>query len=234
MALTMPGAPLPTHIGLILDGNRRWATEQGKPAAVGHAAGADNLDATIDRFLARGIPYLTVYAFSTENWKRSAIEVEFLLTLIERRLRERADHWQSRGVVIRQMGQFDRLPASLQRLLSELTAPSETPARLTLTFCLSYGGRDELRRAIQRLIERGVGRAELTEEIVAGALDSAGLPDPDLIIRTSGEQRLSGFLTWQSVYSELYFAPCHWPDFDEAALDAALTWYAERQRRYGK
>lgn len=223
----------PTHVGIILDGNRRWAKARKLDPWEGHKVGIETLDRTIRHAIERGIKYVTVYGFSTENWKRSPAEVQFLMEFFETTIRERSEEWRQQGVRLRHLGQLDRLPASLATLIAERVAESATASTLTFGLCLSYGGRDEIVRAVRRLVDRGVSAAEVTEEAIAGALDSTGSPDPDLIIRTSGEQRLSGFLTWQSVYSELYFTPTPWPDFDEAAFDEALLWYAERQRRYG-
>ncbi|MBI4032864.1 di-trans,poly-cis-decaprenylcistransferase [Candidatus Berkelbacteria bacterium] len=225
---------VPTHVAIILDGNRRWARARGENASFGHKAGMANIDRIIDRCLARGIRYLTVWGFSTENWKRDAAEVEFLMQIFETRLREKGEDWHRRGVRIHHMGQLDRLPPTLQKVIRHWMTTTRENTALTVTLCLSYGGHDELIRAIQKLIQAGTSTEQITEEAVVGALDSAGIPNPDLVIRTSGEQRLSGFLSWQSAYSELYFTQMHWPDFDEAALDEAIAWYAARERRYGK
>jgi len=222
---------VPQHIGIILDGNRRWAKAQGKPAAFGHSAGADRLDTIIQSFLDRSIPQLTAYAFSSKNWSRQSTEVSFILGLVEQRIRSKAEYWKSQGVRICHFGQFDRLPNTLQRTLTDAIEGSLDNTALTVNFCLSYDGRDEIVRAVQALAHKS---EEISEDSISAALDSAGVQDPDLIIRTSGEQRLSGFLLWQSAYSELYFTDTHWPDFDDAALDTALDWYAGRQRRFGK
>lgn len=224
---------VPTHVAIILDGNRRWAKAQGKLPAFGHQAGAQNIERIVNHCLALGIRYLTVWGFSTENWKRSPAEVEFLMRLFETQVHEQAARWHERDVRVRHMGQFDRLPPTLRAVLGEWIERTRENQALTVTLCLSYGGRDELLRAIQKLVASGIESDEVTEEAVAGALDSADLPDPDLIIRTSGEQRLSGFLPWQGTYSELYFTPTPWPAFDAQALDEAIAWYSTRERRFG-
>ena len=226
-------ASIPAHVGIILDGNRRWAKARGLDPWEGHKVGIATLDRAIGHAIERGISALTVYGFSTENWKRSSAEVAFLMQFFEATLRDRSTIWQEQGVRFRHLGQLDRLPASLRECVVASEAASAENSTLTFGLCLSYGGRDEVVRAVQQLFRTGMTPDAFTEEVLTNALDSAGLPDPDLIIRTSGEQRLSGFLMWQSVYSELYFTPTPWPDFDEAAFDTALAWYAERQRRYG-
>ena len=223
-------ADVPRHIGIILDGNRRWAKQHALSVALGHSRGIEGTTRIVKHCIARGVAYLTVYGFSVENWQRTD-EVPHLMRIFEDYARSQKEELVSNGVRVAVMGQIERLPASLQVALRELIEATKHNQRLTFTLCLSYGGRDEIVRATQRLVAAG---QEITEQTIAAQLDSAGRPDPDLIIRTSGEQRLSGFLTWQSSYSELYFTPTLWPDFDEAELDTAMTWYQERDRRRGK
>ncbi len=189
----------------------------------------DTVTRIVKHCLVRDIRYLTVYGFSIENWQRSD-EVGHLMQLFERYATEKRDELRDNGVRVQIMGQFDRLPASLQTALQALTDATTANGRLILNLCLSYGGRDEIVRAAARAAAAGEA---LTEDAITRHLDSTDIPDPDLIIRTSGEQRLSNFLTWQSTYSELYFTPTLWPDFDEAEFDRALTWYAARERRRG-
>ncbi len=221
---------IPRHIGIILDGNRRWARAHALDIALGHTQGMDNLTRVIEHAISRGVACLTVYGFSLENWQRTQ-EVGHLMQLFERYARDKRTELYQQGVQVRTMGDLSRLPDSLQAALSELRAVTKDNRRLVLTLCLSYGGRDEIVRAVHRITDAG---AAVTEQAIADHLDSAGLPDPDLIIRTSGEQRLSNFLTWQSTYSELYFTPVLWPDFNEAELDQAIEWYRTRDRRQGK
>lgn len=225
---------IPRHIGIILDGNRRWAKAQGKPSFFGHKQGFENVRVVLDHAMARGVEVVTVYAFSTENWNRAADEVGYLMDLFEEFARREADELHKRNVRVRIMGQIDRFRPSLRRLLDEMTAKTAGNTGLAFNMCLSYGGRDEIVRAVQAIVRSGVSADEVTEQVITDHLDSRDLPDPDMIIRTSGEQRLSGFLTWQSVYSELYFTPTPWPAFDAAALDAAIDWYQLRDRRFGK
>lgn len=235
MQQTQTGETLsvPRHIAIIMDGNRRWATAQGKPAMLGHTAGVDRLENLITEAKTRGVEYLTIYAFSTENWRRAEEEVGHLLFLIESYAQSKLRSLRSRGVRVRVAGQFDRLPDSLQRALNALIEQTAENNQFTLILCLSYGGRDEIIRAITRAARSGE-LASLTEESFRSYLDVPDVPDPELVIRTSGEQRLSNFLTWQSVYSELYFTPVPWPAFDEGELQKALGWYQRRDRRFGQ
>lgn len=231
--MTQETQSIPNHIGIILDGNRRWAQKRGLPALLGHKQGVENIKRVLDHAKKRGIKMLTVYAFSTENWKRSEEEVSHLMGLFQTYATRKLKELNEQGVQVRVMGQWERLPAKLRTALTKLIEGTKKNTEFVLTLCLSYGGRDELVRAIRKLIQLGKIAVEITEDLISTVVDSVGLPDPDLVIRTSGEQRLSGFLTWQSVYSELYFTPTTWPDFDEAALDAAIDWYQFRDRRYG-
>jgi len=220
----------PRHIGIIMDGNRRWARERGLPTFEGHRAGYDLIKKVGPWCLARGVTALTCYAFSIENWKRAEDEVWYLMDLLLIAVTKDLGALTDEGIRLRVIGRRDDLSPTLRRAIEEAEAKTAAHARGTLTLAISYGGRDEIVRAAREAALAG----ELTESTLASRLDTAGLPDPDLIIRTSGERRLSGFLTWQSVYSELYFVDTHWPDFTEADLDAALDWYRNRERRYGK
>jgi undecaprenyl diphosphate synthase len=235
----MPQAPtelpekIPTHIGIIMDGNGRWALSRGLPRLAGHRAGTENLRRVIDACIDFGIKYLTIYAFSTENWGRPAEEVQGLMSIfesvIDRELQELADI----GVQIRHIGRLDRLkPAFRDKVLHaiELTRLND---RLVLNIAFNYGGRDEIVCAIQRMIEDGVKSEEVDAELVSKYMFTAGVPDPDLIIRTSGELRASNFLIWQGAYSEWYFPDTYWPDFDRQELLKALHEYSHRERRYG-
>lgn len=220
---------IPRHIGIILDGNRRWARTHAFEIALGHTRGMDNLTRIVRHCSDRGVACLTVYGFSIENWQRTD-EVGHLMRLFERYARDKQTELAEQGIRVRVLGDTGRLPASLRSALDDLCAATRQNRRFVLALCLSYSGRDEIVRSVRRLTDAGLA---VTEQAIADHLDSAGLPDPDLIIRTSGEQRLSNFLTWQSTYSELYFSPVLWPDFDEAELDRAIAWYGARERRHG-
>jgi len=225
----MTAAPVPEHVGIILDGNRRWAKKQGLEIMFGHQRGADNIERVGNHAIARGVRHFTIYAFSIENWKRTN-EVSHLMRIFEQFAKDKKRWAIDKNIRIRVMGQFNQLPVSLQSALTELIKATKSFNALTFNVCLSYGGRDEIIRAAQAVVSAG---ESINEETLAAHLDSAGSPDPDLIIRTAGEQRLSNFLTWQSAYSELYFTPTYWPDFDEIELDRAIAWYQKRERRYG-
>lgn len=225
---------IPNHIGIILDGNRRWAKAQGKPSFFGHKQGFENVRVVLDHAIARGVKIVTVYAFSTENWNRTQEEVGYLMDLFEDFARREMEELNRRNVKVRVMGQIDRFRPKLKSLLLEMTEKTASNTGLMFNMCLSYGGRDEIVRAVSEIVRAQIPADDITEQTISDHLDSRGIDDPDMIIRTSGEQRLSGFLTWQSVYSELYFTPTPWPAFDEAALDAAIDWYQLRDRRYGK
>lgn len=197
--------------------------------AAGHAQGIDNLNRILRQCTTLGVPYLTVYGFSTENWQRTN-EVPHLMRIFEAYARNQQSELVSQGVRVRVAGQFNRLPAAVQQALTALVQATAMNTQLTLTLCLSYGGRDEIVRAVQAAVAAG---ETLTESAITDHLDTRDIPDPDLIIRTGGEQRLSNFLTWQSTYSELYFTDTLWPDFDESELDRAIAWYGARDRRRG-
>jgi undecaprenyl diphosphate synthase len=224
---------LPAHIAIIMDGNRRWAKEKGLPSLQGHQAGFERLKATGDACLARGIKFLTVFAFSTENWRRAAEEVGYLMNLIEVGVERDLPHFVERNVKLKIIGRRDGLSPNVLRALDKAEAATANGTAATFGICLNYGGRAEIVDATKKLLAEGVKPEELTEERFAQALYWPEMPDPDLIVRTSGEERLSGFLTWQSAYGEIYWCQKHWPDFDEAELDKALEVYARRRRRYG-
>jgi undecaprenyl diphosphate synthase len=221
---------MPNCIGIILDGNRRWAREKGLPTLEGHRRGAENLKIISRAVRDRGIQHLAVYLFSTENWKRSEEEVSYLFNLLREYFKNELEELRKEGIRVRVAGQRERFPADLQEILSRAEAESSDNPRLTLWACLSYGGRAEIVAAARTLAESG---KEITEESLTQNLWTGDMPDPDLVIRASGEVRLSNFLTWKSVYSEWFFIPEYWPDFTEATLDRVLGEYAQRQRRHG-
>jgi undecaprenyl diphosphate synthase len=228
---------LPGHVALIMDGNGRWARGRGLPRVMGHRQGVEALKRTLRLCSDWGIGTLTAYAFSTENWNRPGEEVSFLMTLFERVLARELKGLERERVRIRFLGDLSPLPAGLQRLIADATARTASNTGIRFNVCTNYGGRAELVGAARRLAEQ-VARGELdpasiNEHQFAAELHTAGEADPDLLIRTSGEQRLSNFLLWQLAYAELHITDVLWPDFDETALRAALLDYQSRQRRFG-
>ena len=226
---------VPNHIAIILDGNGRWARKRGLPRTAGHAAGAESFRRIANYCRTLGVRYLTVYAFSTENWKRSQEEVSGIMTLLGRYLEEALRDMEKNRVHFVFFGDLSKLSPSLQELCRNAEFRSRDYHEVQVNFCLNYGGRDEILHAVRRYAEAyKAGTApELTEDVFSSYLYSAGIPDPDLIIRTSGEQRLSNFLPWQGAYSELYFTDVLWPDFTERDMDVALAEFQRRDRRFG-
>jgi undecaprenyl diphosphate synthase len=223
----------PTHIAIIMDGNGRWALSRGLPRLAGHRAGTKNLRRVIEACVEFDIKYLTLYAFSTENWGRPIEEVRGLMRILEDVIDRELQELHKQGVRLMHIGRLDRLKPSLhQKVLAAIEYTKEND-RLILCVAFNYGGRDEIVCAIQQMIENGVNPDEVSDELVSKYLFTAGVPDPDLIIRTSGELRGSNFLIWQGAYSEWYFTPTFWPDFDKEELARALEEYKHRQRRYG-
>lgn len=225
--------PSPNHLAIIMDGNRRWAKNGGLPVAEGHRAGYAQLKKVGDWCLERGIRFLTVFAFSTENWKRAEEEVGFLMDLLEMGLTKELDQFHEKNIRLRVIGRREGLRPSIVRAIEHAEETTRENTRATLTICLNYGGRLEIVDACRNLMERGVDPATLDEAAIQSALYWPEMPDPDMIIRTSGEERISGFLLWQSAYSEFYWTKKHWPEFEEKDLDAALETYEARQRRFG-
>ncbi|MFH0928021.1 MAG: polyprenyl diphosphate synthase [bacterium] len=225
---------LPKHIGIIMDGNRRWARERGLPTLEGHKKGYENLKEIGDYCLSLGVQHLTVFGFSTENWKRSPEEVNYLMDLFYDAVTKELGYFKEKKIQLKIVGRKDGLSDRLIQAFAEaedLTAPD---SRGTLALAINYGGRLEILDAVKKIIKDGVNSEDLTEEKFKEFLAvPSDMPDPDLIIRTSGEQRLSGFLTWESVYSEIYFEPKYWPAFTKEDLDGILQWYADRKRRFG-
>jgi len=227
-------APVPRHVAIIMDGNRRWARAHGLPEMDGHAAGVEAIRPVVRHAVARGIEVLSLYAFSRENWARSRDEVSGLFALLESAIRREIDTLIAEGVEVRLLGRLDELPEQTRRSIGEALAKTAGGTRLVLNVAFNYSGRSELVDAIRRLVSAATKPEDIDEDTVAGALYTAGLPDPDLVIRTAGEQRLSNFLIWQSAYAELYTCPDLWPDFGPGTLDEALLEYASRARRFGR
>lgn len=221
------------HLAIIPDGNRRWAKAHGLPAFEGHRRGYENIKTIGKAALARGVRRLTFFAFSTENWKRSETEVAYLMDLLHAALAKDVDFYLKEGIRLKVIGRREGLSEKLLAAIDAAERRTAGGAAGELRICLNYGGRAEIVEAAKALIRDGARAEDLTEEAFAARLWTAGAPDPDLIIRTSGERRLSGFLTWESAYSELLFVDPHWPDFDERTLDAALEEFARRERRFG-
>jgi undecaprenyl diphosphate synthase len=232
-----PPARRAHHVAIIMDGNGRWATQRGWPRLVGHRRGGERVREIVEAAPRLGIRWLTVYAFSTENWKRSTEEVLGLMSIFARYIEREADRLAAEGVRMRFIGDRSRLEPKLQRLMGGIEARTAACTRFNLTVAINYGGRDEILRAARRLVaEAGAGRLDadsVTECTLAAALDTHDLPDPDLVIRTSGETRISNYLLWQSAYAEYEFTQTLWPDFSAAELEAIVERFAGRERRFG-
>ena len=228
---------LPRHVGIIMDGNGRWAAARGLPRVEGHRRGVESVRRAVRTALDIGIEFLTVYSFSTENWTRPPQEVAYLMGLLKRYIRNDLADLHGNGVRVRIIGSRIGVPADIVGMLDEAEALTRDNTRLTLVVAFNYGSRQELTSAIQAIAAKvaagEIQPGDVTQETVAAHLNTAGIPDPDLIIRTSGEQRLSNFLMWQAAYSEFVFVPEHWPDFDQAIFCGALLTYAARDRRFG-
>ena len=225
--------PFPRHIAIIMDGNGRWAKKRGLPRTAGHAQGAETFRKIATYCRDIGVEYLTVYAFSTENWKRPASEVEAIMHLLEKYLEEAIIKMEKDNIKIKIFGNTEPLSPKIKELIKKTDELSAHIDGCQANLCVNYGGRDEIVRAFSECEKALKEGEELTEELLSAHMYTAGLPDPDLIIRPSGEMRLSNFLLWQSAYSELYFTDVLWPDFDEKELDKAIASYQGRQRRYG-
>jgi undecaprenyl diphosphate synthase len=230
-------APIPQHVALIMDGNGRWARAQGQPRLFGHKQGAETLKAIVETASKLGISYLTVYAFSSENWGRSSLEVRGLMTLIELYLEREEAALLAQNIRLRVIGDLSRLPSPLQDRIIGVETRSSPNTGLCLQVALSYGGRSEIVSAVQRMAgEIVAGRltcGDITEERFAGFLYTAGAPDPDLLIRTGGEERVSNFLLWQLAYTEFAFVPTYWPDFGPDEFRRIVDIYQTRERRFG-
>jgi len=221
---------VPKHIAIIMDGNRRWASERGLPALAGHRKVADEiLEPLVEHAAKRGIDHITFWAFSTENWQRSKGEVGGIMHIFRHVIKKRWQRLHEQGVRVRVIGDISRFAPDIKKALEDVIEQTKKNKKITAIFALNYGGRDEILRAIKK-----VGNANVDEKRFSALLDTAGIPDPELIVRTSGEQRMSGFLLWQSEYSEFYFPPWHMPEFTPEKLDEVIEEYQKRQRRFGK
>ena len=227
------GEKLPRHIAIIMDGNGRWAKRQGLPRKSGHAVGAETFRRIATYCKNLGMEHLTVYAFSTENWKRSAEEIGAIMGLLEKYLHESIEKMEKDRIRLKILGDTSALSLTIRGLIDKTDAIAKRlPGCFQANVCLNYGGRDEIVRAVNRFVSEHPGEP-VTEESLAQYLDTAGIPDPDLIIRTGGEYRISNFLMWESAYSELLFTDVLWPDFTEKDIDSAIAEYRHRDRRFG-
>jgi undecaprenyl diphosphate synthase len=227
-------AKVPKHVAIIMDGNGRWATEKGLPRVAGHRAGTENLREVIEASVEFGIQYLTIYAFSTENWKRPKDEIQGLMRIFRTMLDRELANLHENGVQLRHFGRLDRIDQVLKEKVLEAIELTKDNQTLILNIAFNYGGRDEIIQAVKGLMRDGHAAEEVTEDLLGQYLYSTNCPDPDLIIRTSGEYRCSNFLIWQGAYSEWYFTPTYWPDFGRENLYEALSAFNERERRYGE
>lgn len=224
---------VPEHVAIIMDGNGRWANRRGLPRAAGHRAGVENIRSIVRACPDLQINFLTLYAFSTENWNRPGPEVNLLMSLFAEFLDRETRNLHQENVRIRHLGTIERLSPALRSKVRQALELTANNTGLTLSVCLDYGGRADIVQAVRRLVAEGMAPDEITEDAISARLYTAGLPDPDLIIRTSGEFRLSNFLIWQAAYAEYYSSPAYWPDFGPDELQKAITAYGQRERRFG-
>ena len=230
----VPRDELPRHVAIIMDGNRRWAKARGQIEMDGHAAGVEAIREIIRHSVRRGIAVLSLYAFSREHWARSDEEVGGLLFLLEKVIRNETEELKAQGARVRLLGRIEELPPETGASIQTALDATSGGRRLQLNIAFNYSGRTELVDAARKLISQGLRPDQVDEETLAAALYTAGMPDPDIVIRTGGDERLSNFLIWQAAYAEFYFSPILWPDFGPAAFDASLVEYASRQRRFGR
>lgn len=222
------------HLAIILDGNRRWATKKGLPKLIGHTEGAKNIKRIAKTVMNKGTKYLTLYCLSTENLKnRSEKELKHLFSLFEK-LTDYLGEFVENNAKVRIIGDTRKLPASTQKKLHEIVEKTKDHTDFTMILAVNYGGRDEIMRAVQKIVSENIAAENITEETIRNHLDTAGVPDVDLVIRTGGDQRLSGYLPWQTTYAELYFTPTFWPAFSEKDLNTAIEWFQNQKRNKGK
>lgn len=232
MTASQPNA-VPRHIAFIPDGNRRWAKEHGLASLEGHKAGSEVIGGVARYAFRQGVRYITVYAFSTENWRRTEEEVSYLMSLFLRYIKRESKKAMDDNIRVCVSGSRDRLNSKLRSSIADLEEKTRSNSAGTINICLNYGGQEEIVHAVKQIIAEGMTADEVSEDTIKQHLYTADIPAPDLIVRTSGEQRLSNFLLWDSAYAELMFIDKHWPDFSEAELDVVLGDYARRQRRFG-
>ena len=225
---------VPRHIAMIMDGNGRWATKRYLPRVAGHVQGVKAVRGIVEACAERGVEYLTLFAFSSENWRRPADEVSLLMRLFVNALEREVDKMHANEIRLKVVGDLSRFDAKLQEKIEEAQRKTEDNRRLTVTVCANYGGRWDILQAVEKMLAANPGLAAPTEEQLAPHLALAYAPEPDLFIRTGGEERISNFLLWQLAYSELYFTDTYWPDFNAEALDLAIASYRQRERRFGR
>jgi undecaprenyl diphosphate synthase len=221
---------LPQHVAIIMDGNGRWAKEQGLNRTAGHEEGAKTVREITTHANNLGIKYLTLYAFSTENWKRPKLEVEFLMKLLERYLKNELPIYLENGVKFKAIGDLTKFSKSLQKVINETQEKTKNAKGLTQILALNYGSRDEITRAVKKLVDK---KLEVSQENIESCLDTAGIPDVDMLIRTSGEIRISNYLLWQCAYAEMFFTKIYWPEFSKNEFDDLLSDFTNRERRFG-
>ena len=233
----MSDLKIPAHVAIIMDGNGRWAKKRGLPRTAGHKKGAEVVEQILEDADHMGIHYLTVYAFSTENWLRPAMEVKALMNLLRTYMISSMEKCAKNNVSVRVIGDRTKLSADLQESIGNLEEATKNNTGMHFQIAINYGGRDEIVRAVKKLVGKAkageIGEEDVTEALIADCLDTAGLPDPDLLIRTCGEQRISNFLIWEGAYTEYYFTDTAWPDFTKEELEKAIEAYNHRERRYG-
>ncbi|MGC9469034.1 MAG: polyprenyl diphosphate synthase [Anaerolineae bacterium] len=226
-------SPMPKHVGIIMDGNGRWARGRGMPRLAGHRAGVENLRRVLTAAVELGVPILTLYAFSTENWSRPVEEVRGLMHLLAEALEKEVDELHQNGVQLRHIGDLSPLSDSLTAQIHAAVDLTRNNDRLIANIAFNYGGRQEMVQAVQDIVREGIPATDITEEVIGSHLYTAGLPDVDLVIRTSGEFRISNFMLWQGAYAEYFISPLYWPDFDKDEFYRALEAFSQRDRRYG-
>jgi len=229
----MSSLKLPTHLAIIMDGNGRWAQKRGLSRTEGHKEGVKRVREIISSTCKRGIPYLTLYTFSKENWKRPKKEVKTLFNLLTEHLQKEEPSLLEQGIKLNVLGEIEGLPLVTRTIIKKVMKATRNCQKMSLNLALNYSGRDEIIQAVKKILAQNISPEELTPELFSTYLYTQGQPDPDLIIRTSGEKRLSNFLIFQSAYAEFYFTPVLWPDFDTAELDKALADFSQRKRRFG-
>lgn len=225
---------VPRHIAMIMDGNGRWATKRFLPRVAGHVKGVDAVHGIVEACVARGVEYLTLFAFSSENWRRPADEVSLLMRLFVTALEREVAKMHANGIRLKVVGDLTRFDAKLQQMIADAERRTANNTRLTVTICANYGGRWDIMQAVGKMVAAYPQARDFSEDQLAPYLAMAYAPEPDLFIRTGGEERISNFLLWQLAYAELYFTDTYWPDFDAAALDAAISSYQQRERRFGR
>ena len=225
---------VPAHVAIIMDGNGRWAAERGLSRTDGHRAGTENIRRILQSFAAHGVRYLTLFAFSTENWERPTEEVNALIEILQEMIDAETRQLHEEGVRLLHIGRLDRLPIGVQKGIADAIELTKGNTGITVALAYDYGGRSEMTEAIKSMVADGIQASQIDEQLVGSYLYTAGMPDPDLIIRTAGEMRISNFLLWQAAYAEYYSTGVYWPDFGESEVDKAIAAYGQRRRKYGR